>query len=168
MNAKAFDTRPATYSDLGKIVEIYNHYVLNTHFTFDTEPFTIETRREWWTLFDYERYQCWVITNESLLGYACSIPFKSKRAYETSVEVSVYLDVQATKQGLARQLYERLFTELSVRDVHRAYAGIALPNEPSVQFHERFGFKQVGTFNQVGRKFDRYWDVAWFERSCEQ
>ena len=154
--------------DLQGIVEIYNHYVKNTHFTFDIEPFTVDGRGAWWAQFDNQRYQCWVITNGTLGGYACSTPFKSKRAYETSVEVSVYLDAQTTGLGLGPQLYERLLTELGHQDVHRAYAGIALPNEPSVKFHEGFGFNEVATFHEVGRKFDRYWDVAWFERSCEQ
>jgi phosphinothricin acetyltransferase len=49
--------------------------------------------------------------------------------------------------------------------VHRAYAGIALPNPASVALHERFGFKKVAHFSEQGRKFGRYWDVAWFEKS---
>ena len=167
MSAHAYDTRLAKESDLQEIVEIYNHYVVNTHFTFDVEPFTVNTRRTWWAQFDNERYQCWVVTDGTLRGYACSTPFKPKRAYETSVEVSVYLDVSATGHGLGQKLYERLFDDLGHRDIHRAYAGIALPNEPSEKFHERFGFNRVAIFNEVGRKFERYWDVAWFERSCE-
>jgi phosphinothricin acetyltransferase len=33
-----------------------------------------------------------------------------------------------------------------------------------VSLHERFGFRRVGVFHSVGRKFDKFWDVAWFER----
>ncbi len=167
MNAGACDIRRAEIGDLKEIVEIYNHYVANTHYTFDTEPFTEETRKDWWVQFDHKRYQCWVITDGSVRGYACSTLFKPKQAYETSVEVSVYLDANTTGHGLGGPLYERLFTELGIQDVHRAYAGIALPNQPSVKFHKRFGFKHAATFNEVGRKFDRYWDVTWYERSCE-
>jgi len=163
-----YELRLAGHGDLAEIVEIYNHYVLNTHFTFDIEPFSVDTRSVWWAQFDNARSQCWVITDGVLGGYACSVPFKAKRAYETSVEVSVYLHTDHTRRGLGQRLYERLLSELSLHDVHRAYAGIALPNEPSVKFHERFGFSQVATFHEVGRKFDRYWDVAWFERSCEE
>ncbi|MCZ6640654.1 MAG: GNAT family N-acetyltransferase [Gammaproteobacteria bacterium] len=169
MSANAYEIRLAERRDLAEIVEIYNHYVMNTHFTFDIEPFSVDTRGAWWAQFDNARSQCWgIFTDGNLGGYACSVPFKAKRAYETSVEVSVYLDVDNTGRGLGGRLYERLLSELSLQDVHRAYAGIALPNEPSVKFHERFGFNQVATFNEVGRKFDRFWDVAWYERSCEQ
>ena len=61
-------------------------------------------------------------------------------------------------------LYTALFEVLANEDVNTAVAGISLPNPASISFHERFGFKPVGVFHAVGRKFDRYWDVAWFER----
>ena len=48
--------------------------------------------------------------------------------------------------------------------MHRAYAGIALPNQASIALHERFGFKRVGHFTEQGRKFDRYWDVGFYEK----
>jgi hypothetical protein len=61
-------------------------------------------------------------------------------------------------------LYSALFESLSSEDIHRIVAGISQPNPASVALHLRFGFRQVGVFSSVGRKFDRYWDVAWFER----
>jgi L-amino acid N-acyltransferase YncA len=53
----------------------------------------------------------------------------------------------------------------ALEDLHRAYAGVALPNDASVALHERLGFRELGTYVEVGRKFGRYWDVLWFERS---
>jgi len=61
-------------------------------------------------------------------------------------------------------LYAALFDALASEDVHRIVAGVSLPNPASIRLHERFGFRPVGVFPGVGRKFDRYWDVAWFER----
>ncbi len=49
--------------------------------------------------------------------------------------------------------------------MHRAYAGIAIPNEGSFALHRKFGFTEVGTFREVGRKFDKWWDVTWLERA---
>ena len=57
-----------------------------------------------------------------------------------------------------------MFKALDGEDVHRAYAGIALPNPASIGLHERFGFKRVAHFTEQGRKFSRYWDVAWYEK----
>ena len=69
--------------------------------------------------------------------------------------------------GIGRRLYERLFAALATEDVHRAYAGITLPNPGSVALHERLGFTQIGVFTHAGRKFGRYWDVAWYEKHLE-
>jgi len=63
------------------------------------------------------------------------------------------------------RLYAALFESLREQDIHRAFAGIALPNPASVALHERFGFKRVALFTEQGRKFDRYWDVAWYEKA---
>ncbi len=59
---------------------------------------------------------------------------------------------------------KRLFAALSGADVHRAFAGIALPNEASIALHCALGFEPVGVYQEVGRKFGRFWDVAWYGR----
>jgi len=81
------------------------------------------------------------------------------------VETSVYLAPVESGRGLGRKLYQNLLDALAREDVHRAFGGIALPNEPSVGLHLALGFRHVGTYREVGRKFDRYWDVAWYERA---
>jgi phosphinothricin acetyltransferase len=65
-------------------------------------------------------------------------------------------------------LYEALLDALRVEDVHRAYAGLALPNPASVALHERFGFREIGTYREVGRKFGRYWSVRWYELAISE
>jgi len=158
--------RTALRRDLPALVEIYNHYVAESHCTFDTEPFTEDGRLPWWAQFDGARYQCWVAEhNGAVEGYACTAPLKPKPAYGTSVEISVYIAPGRSRAGHGRRLYEALLPALEGHDVHRAYALIALPNDPSIALHERFGFVRVAHLNEVGRKFGRYWDVAWYQLS---
>jgi phosphinothricin acetyltransferase len=158
--------RPARLDDLPAFVDVYNHYVATTHFTFDTEPFTVATRRPWFDQFDNPRHRCFALTDgPAVIGYACSAALKPKAAYATSVEVSIYLAASATGRGLGVALYDALFASLADADAHRAYALIALPNAPSIEFHTRFGFRHVAHLNEVGRKFGRYWDVVWLEKS---
>ena len=158
--------RTARREDLAALVALYNHYVLTSHCTFDIESFTEQSRLSWWSIFDGERYQCVVAEdNDRLVGYACSTPLKAKAAYATSVEVSVYIAADEGGRGFGRRLYAALFEHLAEMDVHRAYALIALPNEPSLALHEAFDFREVSRLTEVGRKFDRYWDVVWLERS---
>lgn len=61
-------------------------------------------------------------------------------------------------------LYTALFDALAGEDLHRAYAGVTQPNDASHRLHTRFGFRPIGTYGQVGRKFGRYWDVRWYEK----
>jgi len=158
--------RPAAEEDLKKLNDIYSHYVLETHFTFDIEPMTMERRREWFSHYaSTGRYRLMVaVAGSSVVGFACSSRLRTKPAYETSVETTIYLAPEAVGHGVGSQLYDELFKSLRGEDVHRAYAGIALPNQASIALHERFGFKRVAHFTEQGRKFDRYWDVGWYEK----
>ena len=158
--------RPARPEDLARIHDIYNHYVLHSQATFDVEPMTWPDRHAWARQYAATGpYRLVVVTSaDGVMGYATSSRYKARAAYETSVEFSVYLDPQATGQGLGAVLYAALLSSLESEDLHRAYGGITLPNPASVALHERFGFRQVAVFNEQGRKFGRYWDVAWFER----
>jgi phosphinothricin acetyltransferase len=80
------------------------------------------------------------------------------------VETSVYVAPELVGRGLGTLLYTELLALLAGEDVHRALAGIALPNDASIALHQRMGFVRVARFSEQGRKFDRYWDVDWFER----
>ncbi len=158
--------RPAVEPDLEALNDIYNEYVKETHFTFDLEPMTLEARREWFSHHgsDGPHRLLVAVLDEAVVGYASSSRFRPKRGYDTSVETSIYLAADAVGRGTGSRLYGELFKLLEGEDVHRAYAGIALPNPASIALHERFGFKRVAHFTEQGRKFGRYWDVAWFEK----
>jgi phosphinothricin acetyltransferase len=152
--------------DLVQLNDVYNHYVRETHITFDIQPITMERRAEWFGHYNaVGPYRLLVaVAGHGLLGYASSSPYRPKAAYDTSVEASIYLSPDATGRGVGTALYSALFEALEGEAVHRAYGGIALPNPASIALHERFGFRLVGTYTQQGRKFGRYWDVAWYEK----
>jgi len=86
-----------------------------------------------------------------------------KPAYKTTVETSVYCHPDALGEA-ATAFYAESFAVLESEVVHPVVAGASLPNPASVSLHERFGFRLVGVFHSIGGKFDKYWDVAWFER----
>lgn len=158
--------RNGILEDLPVLTGIYNHYVIHTPATFDIEPFTIEQRREWFDHYSESGpYRLLVADTEGTpVGYATSSPLRARAAYHTSIETSVFVDKDALGHGIGRKLYTALFEELAKTDLHRAYAGIALPNSASVDLHQRFGFKQTGIFHEVGKKFGQYHSVAWFEK----
>lgn len=159
--------RPIQATDLAAIVAILNPFIATTATTFDTEPYSAQTRRPWFNQFgDTGRYRCFVAEklNGELIGYANSSPLRAKRAYDTSVEVSIYRSPDRTIPGLGSLLYAKLFEYLRNEDVHRAHAVITLPNIASIALHEKFGFYEVGTLHEAGRKFDTYHNVFWMEK----
>jgi len=158
--------RAGREEDLAALTRIYNHYVVHTPITFDVEPFTVEQRRPWLTAhLEHGPHRLLVAEDDGdVIGYATSSPFRPKAAYATSVETTVYLAPEHTGRAIGRRLYAALLDTLRTEDVHLAVAGVALPNEASCRLHLGCGFREVGIFEEVGRKFGRFWDVAWFQQ----
>jgi phosphinothricin acetyltransferase len=159
--------RPATPRDLARLCEVYNHYVAEGAITFDIEPFTPDERRSWYDAHTTGPGHRLLVAEDAgtVVGYAGTGPFRSKRAYDTTVETTIYVVPEALGHGIGRALYTALFEALTGEDVHRAVAGVTLPNPASLVLHERFGFREVGVFRENGRKHGRYWDVMWLERA---
>jgi phosphinothricin acetyltransferase len=168
-SASSARIRHAEQSDLAALTNIYNHYVINTSITFDLQPFTPETRSPWLDNFTPDSaHQCLVIeVDGQLAGYASSAQLRPKAAYDTSVECSIYLDPVMTGRGYGKPLYIQLLLNLQQHDVHRCYGIITLPNLASIRLHEQLGFTEVARLTEVGRKFGKYWDTLWVEKSLE-
>jgi phosphinothricin acetyltransferase len=158
--------RPAVRADLPRMTEIYNHYVLHTVVTFDIEAYTPERRATWFEQFGSTgRYRLLAAEEQGrVIGYAGTIRFRPKAAYDTTVETTIYCAPEAAGKGIGSRLYDALFDALKEEDIHRFVAGYTLPNAASAALHERFHFRQVGVFSEVGRKFGKYWDVCWLEK----
>lgn len=162
------NTRDATPADLPRLLEIYNHYVVNTPITFDIEPLSLDQRRLWLEQFDRSGPHRLLVLEEAgrVVGYAGSHQYRTKRAYETTAELTCYCAPDAIGRGIGTRLYSALFAALAGEDLRTFVAGITLPNAASVALHRRFGFVSSGVLREVGRKFDRYWDVEWCQRAA--
>jgi len=144
--------------------------VLTSPVTFDLEPLSVEQRAPWFLEHaEIGRHRLLVADEDGLVvGYASTSRFRARAAYDTTVEASIYCAPEAMGRGIGSALYRELFAAIASEDINRIVAGITLPNDASVALHRSFGFVQVGVFSQNGRKFGRYWDVAWFERPLSQ
>lgn len=155
--------RDATAADLPRVVEVYNHYVLHSDATFDDVPFL--DRSEWFSHYATTGPHRLLVAEEDgvVQGYCTSSPYRPKPGYRTTVETSVYLAPEATGRGLGRALYDALLSRLDGVGLHRALAGIAVPNAASVALHQACGYRLTGVLTEVGWK-GRWVDVQWWER----
>ena len=157
--------RDIKLEDAEQIAELYSYYILNTHHTFETEPLHgIDMQPRMKEI--AENYPFLVAEeNETIFGYAYASQFKLREAYRYAAEVSIYVKSDSKQQGVGSMLYEKLFNDLEDTDVHTLIAGISLPNDPSIRFHEKLGFKKVAHFEEVGYKLGRWIDVGYWQRS---
>ena len=149
------------------IAAIYEHEVRTSPATFDLE---VPPEAEWRRVLsatEPARGHLFLVAVEGdeVLGYAKSGTHRTRPAYDTTVEVSVYVAKDAQGRGVGGALYDELLTCLCRLDKPQlAVAGMTEPNEASRRLHESRGFTYVGTFHGIGTKFGRSWDVSWFER----
>ncbi len=156
----------ARATDLTAVLAILNHYIATDHCTFDTEPWSVKQKQAWFDAFQADNpYRLLVArAGSQLLGYAHSGAWRPKKAYQVTAETTVYLHPDAAGQGLGARLLRELLATLAAAGVERAVAGVAQPNPASDRLHAALGFARVGTFERVGHKFGRHWDVTWWQR----
>jgi phosphinothricin acetyltransferase len=150
--------------DFAAIAELTNIFIRETAIHFACDQLDAEYYTDAHTR-DRDRFP-WLVADVDgdFAGYAKSSVWRKRAAYRHTAETTVYVGARFRGLGVARALYLRLFDELRELSFHMAVAGVTLPNDASVGFHQSVGFLPVGTFHEVGRKFDLWHDVAWFER----
>ncbi|MHC5737000.1 arsinothricin resistance N-acetyltransferase ArsN1 family B [Nostoc sp.] len=160
--------RLANESDALEMLAIYAPVVRETSISFEIDPpskMEFEGR-----INNYQQQMPWLVCeiNGELLGYAYATPYRTRAAYQWSVESSVYVDVESRRKGVAKALYTSLFGLLQLQGFYNVFAVIALPNPASVAMHEAVGFSPVGVFYRVGYKFNEWHDVGWWQLSLQQ
>lgn len=155
--------RCATVEDAGAICSIYNPYVTGTTVTFEEEAVTVDAMRA--RIAEVNAIFLWLVFEEhgEIGGYAYATRWRARAAYRYSAEITVYLAPRFQGRGIGTQLYAELIARLEAQGVHQVIGGVALPNPASVALHERLGFRKVAHFAEVGRKFDRWIDVGYWQ-----
>ena len=158
--------RPATTEDSESLLQLRNHYVASSLAVFDEEPLTAETIVRWISSFSLSGpYRLLVATDgEKIRGFASSQRYRDHPAFCKTVETSIYTAPGELGKGLGTALYESLFSSIAGEELHRAVVGIALPNDASVKLHRRFGFTEVGVFNEYALKRGQYISSIWLQR----
>jgi phosphinothricin acetyltransferase len=151
--------------DARQIAAIYYPYVVNTHITFESIPpdgSEITCRMK-----SQEENYPWIVCehDSELMGFAYGNRFRSRKAYNWSVETTIYVREAAHELGIGSALYTTLLECLKLQGYVSAVGVIALPNKPSTALHEKFGFRQNGILPNIGYKSGNWYDVGmwWLE-----
>ena len=157
--------RDADEADLTAILAIYNDVILTSTAVYSDTPSTLDERRAWWQQRIAAGYPVIVAADESgVCGFASFGDFRAWPGYRYSVEHSVHVRSDRRAHGIGTMLVSALVDRATLLGKHVMIAGIDAANAPSIRFHHRLGFQPVGTFREVGFKFDRWLDLHFMQR----
>lgn len=155
--------RACTTQDAAAVAAIYDYYIRETVITFEEKPVPADEMAR--RIDDVVARLPWLVWDENgaVLGYAYAAPWKQRSAYRFTVETTVYVAADRRGRGIGRKLYAALLDELRGRGLRSAVGCIGLPNRASIALHEKLGFREIGRFVEVGRKFGRWVDVGYWQ-----
>ena len=147
------------------ILAIFNEAIVNSTALYDYQPRTLQNMVSWFDAKRAGNFPVIGVEDEagSLLAFASYGTFRGWPAYKYTVEHSVYVHKDHRGQGLGRMVLRELIAAARQNDVHAMIGGIDATNAGSIALHERLGFKHAGTLPQVGFKFGRWLDLAFFQ-----
>lgn len=155
--------RQVETNDAKAITAIYNFYIKNSTITFEEESVSVDEMaariESISSLYPYFVGE----DNGIVVGYAYATQWKARSAYRFSAEVTIYLHHELKGKGIGSALFRALIDEMRKTDLHVLVGGIAQPNEASVALHEKFGFKKIAQFEEIGFKFGKWIDVGYWE-----
>lgn len=163
--------RTATKADAPALLNIYAPYVEQTAITFEYEVPSVE---EFAGRIEQilEKYPYLVAEAEGeIVGYAYAGTFKARAAYDWSVETTIYVNQKKKRMGIGGKLYAALEEALRAQHILNLNACIGYPQKEdeyltkdSEKFHQKLGYRLVGTFHDSGYKFGRWYDMIWVEK----
>ncbi len=157
--------RLATPADAAAMADIYNLEVETQTSTFDLRPRSLDEQRRWIEARS-GAFSAVVAelaldeTDPTVVGFASLSPYKERPAYSTTVENSVYVSRDHGRLGIGRALMMHVLDVARDSGFHAVIARVEASSEASLGLHRACGFELVGVEREVGRKFNRWLDVA--------
>jgi L-amino acid N-acyltransferase YncA len=159
------EIRDAAAGDLPGLLDIYNEVIATSTAIYTEQPSTLDERVAWWNARVTQGYPVLVATDSTgVIGFASFGDFRAWPGYRFTVEHSVHVRADRRGGGVGTALMRALLARASALGKHVMIAGVDADNQPSLQFHERLGFRRVAHFSQVGFKFDRWLDLVFLQR----
>ena len=159
------EIRDALPTDCAGMLAIYNEVVATSTAIFSNQPRSEEQQHYWFEDRTSQGLPVLVASLQGeLVGFASYGPFRAWPGYRYTVENSIYFAANARQRGYGVLLLSALVQRASETDLHTMIAGIDGENTASMRLHEKCGFQRVAHLQQVGRKFDRWLDLTFYQR----
>ena len=155
--------RLAEESDAKAISAIYNYYVRESTCTFDLEIESIQRRLDWLRAHDDHHPVTVCCVDQNVIGWASITRWHARPAYSQTVEFSVYIDHRWHRRGIGRSLLIDLIDRAKTIGFHVLIGGVCTEQVASMELQKSLGFVEVARYTEVGRKFDRWLDVAYLQ-----
>lgn len=163
--------QPVKVEDAKELLSIYAPYVQNTAISFEYDVPSLDEFRDRIKRISSRYPYIKAMEDNAIMGYAYASAFKSRQAYDWSVEVTVYVRQTERRKGIGKSLYKALEEALAGMGILNMNACISVPKEAdphltkdSMYFHDKMGFKPIGTFHDCGYKFGTWYDMIWMEK----
>jgi L-amino acid N-acyltransferase YncA len=156
--------RPATIADAERLCRIYNREVTESTVTLDLVPRTLEAQQHY--IVERSGGLAVVVAHDGdeVVGFASLSFYRDRHGYRTSVEDSIYVDRSHQRRGVGTLLLSELLVVAAGHGFHTVFARIVGPQPASVALHRSHGFDLVGIEREVARKFNRWHDVAVYQK----
>ncbi|SER96536.1 GNAT family N-acetyltransferase [Lachnobacterium bovis] len=157
--------RRARYEDICQLMDIYNEAIINSIATFDTEEKSFDERKRWFEEHLEDPYVIFVKEIDGVaVGYASLSRYRDRKAFDGSVEISIYLHKDYRGQGIGKELMEFVldFAQKN-KKINTVVSLITGENISSCKLHEKFGFKYCGELKKVGFKFNKWLDLKVYQ-----
>ena len=165
--ASGATVRLATPADLPAINAIYNHFVLCSTCTYQTEPSMAAEREAWFAAHGDQHPVTVAEIDGEVVAWASLSRFHPRSAYSRTVENSVYVRHDRHRRGLGSLLLGDSIERARSLGHHTMIAGIDAEQVASIELHVRHGFVQVARLREVGFKFGRWLDVVYLQRMMD-
>lgn len=148
------------------ILDIFNDAIVSSTALYDYQPRPPQAMAAW---FEAKRQGDFPVigleaVDGTLLAFGSYGTFRAWPAYKYSVEHSVYVHRDHRGRGLGRRVMQALIERARAQGRHALIGAIDSANAGSIALHESLGFERVGLFPQIGFKFGRWLDVAFYQR----
>lgn len=163
--------RDAQLEDAERLLEIYSPYILDTAVSFEYKVPSLDEFKE--RIRNITKKYPYLVCEKDgkIIGYVYASEYSTREAYDWTVATSIYIDKESRRQGAGALLYKELENRLKKIGVVNLLAGVAFcENEDeylthdSPKFHLKQGYVEVACMKGVGKKFDRWYDLKWYQK----